>query len=221
MMDPRKLPVLKNYEFINANGIPCNLGFGAYGSVQLGKCLVTGQTVAIKKIGRKIAKAEVDIHLKLNHPNIIRMLDHYFDEKHECTYIILEYAENGTLFDYIREHGLKDKRMIRGIFMSVCDAIDYMHSKNIMHRDIKVTWVLFSRKIFCSIERMLSRFAISVLLSIANLEWPCAALSNTWHLKWFSGNPIAIKSIYGVWESYCSKWSKVEHLSKATLKRKS
>lgn len=170
MMDARKLPVLKNYEFINANGIPCNLGFGAYGSVQLGKCLVTGQTVAIKKIGRKIAKAEVDIHLKLNHPNIIRMLDHYFDEKHECTYIILEYAENGTLFDYIREHGLKDKRMIRGIFMSVCDAIDYMHSKNIMHRDIKVKLLLLSPKIFCWIERMWSRFAISVSLSTASPE---------------------------------------------------
>lgn len=80
-MEPRKAqqPVLKNYEFINANGIPCNLGFGAYGSVQLGKCISTGQTVAIKKIGRKIAMAEVDIHLKLNHPNIIRMLDFHFD----------------------------------------------------------------------------------------------------------------------------------------------
>lgn len=168
MMDSRKLPILKNYEFINANGIPCNLGFGAYGSVQLGKCLLTGQTVAIKKIGRKIAKAEVDIHLKLNHPNIIRMLDHYFDEKHECTYIILEYAENGTLFDYIREHGLKDKRMIRGIFMSVCDAIDYMHSKNIMHRDIKVIFLLFSPRTYCWIARMSSRFAISDSQSTAS-----------------------------------------------------
>ena len=48
---------------------------------------------------------------------------------------MLEYAENGTLFDYVRENGLKDRRMIRGIFQSVCEAIDYMHSKNIMHRD--------------------------------------------------------------------------------------
>jgi hypothetical protein len=41
-MEPRKLPVLKNYEFVTTEGIPCNLGFGAYGSVQLGKCLKTG-----------------------------------------------------------------------------------------------------------------------------------------------------------------------------------
>ena len=137
-MDSRKLPILKNYEFISVNGIPCNLGFGAYGSVQLGKSLKTGQTVAIKKIGRKMAFGEVEVHMKLNHPNIIKMLDFAFDEKHDCTFIVLEFAENGTLFDYIRENGMKDKNMARGIFHSVCDAVEYLHSKNIMHRDIKV-----------------------------------------------------------------------------------
>lgn len=54
-MESKKL-ILQNYELINAiDGIPCNLGFGAYGSVQLGRCLKTKQTVAIKKIGKKIA----------------------------------------------------------------------------------------------------------------------------------------------------------------------
>jgi serine/threonine protein kinase len=80
----------------------------------------------------------VEIHLQLSHPNIIKMLDYYFDDKQQCTYIILEYAENGTLFDYIRENGLKDKRLIKGFFLSVCEAVEYMHSKHIMHRDIKV-----------------------------------------------------------------------------------
>lgn len=159
-MDNKKPPILKNYEFVSANGIPCNLGFGAYGSVQLGKCLKTGETVAIKRIGRKIALNEVEVHMKLNHPNIIRMLDYYFDERQECTYIVLEYAENGTLFDCIRDNALKDKRMVRSIFMSVCDAIDYMHSKNIMHRDIKVALPIFSPKMCCSIATTLLRSAI-------------------------------------------------------------
>lgn len=78
-MDPKKVCTLKNYEFVSANGFPCNLGFGAYGAVQLGKSLITGETVAIKRIGRKIAQNEVDIHMKLNHPNIIKMIDHHFD----------------------------------------------------------------------------------------------------------------------------------------------
>lgn len=77
-MDARK-SVLKNYEIITANGIPCNLGFGAYGSVQLGKCLKTGMTVAIKKISRKLATNEVEMHCRLKHPNIIQMYDYEFD----------------------------------------------------------------------------------------------------------------------------------------------
>lgn len=92
--------------------------------------------------------------MKLNHPNIIQMRDFAFDEKTNTTYIVLEYAENGTLFDYVREHGLKDKHMMRGIFNSVCDAIDYMHAMNIMHRDIKVLFILCSLKIFFSIAKM-------------------------------------------------------------------
>ena len=136
-MEPRK-SILKNYELITTNGIPCHLGFGAYGSVQLGKCLKTGMTVAIKKISRKLALNEVEVHMKLKHPNIIQMYDYIFDEKAQTTFIILEYAENGTLFDYMKEHELNDKQIIRGIFHSVCDAIEYMHFNNIMHRDIKV-----------------------------------------------------------------------------------
>ncbi len=69
------------------------------------------------------------------------MYDYAFDEKAQTTFIVLEYAENGTLFDYMRQHGLKDKQMIRGIFNSVCDAIEYMHGNNIMHRDIKVKYI--------------------------------------------------------------------------------
>jgi serine/threonine protein kinase len=89
------------------------------------------------------------------------MIDYCFDEKHECTYIILEYAENGTLFDYIRENGLKDKRLIKGFFLSVCEAIDYMHSKSIMHRDIKVSLCLRSPRTSSSTAKTTSKSVTS------------------------------------------------------------
>ena len=144
-----------------------------------------------------MAVGEVEVHMKLNHPNIIKMLDFAFDEKHNCTFIVLEFAENGTLFDYIRENGMKDKVMARGIFHSVCDAVEYLHSKNIMHRDIKVYLFLFSPKIFFSTGKMSSSFAISVLLLTANLEWRCVGQLNTCLHKWFWENPTTIKLTFG------------------------
>ena len=92
--------------------------------------------------------------MKLNHPNIVNMFDYGFDSKTSTTYIVLEYAENGTLFDYFREFGMKDKCMMRGVYNSVCDAIQYLHSMNIMHRDIKVFLFLFpARKHFVGQEK--------------------------------------------------------------------
>lgn len=58
-MEPNKVKILKNYEIVTVKGVVCQLGFGAYGSVQLAKCLKTGETVAIKKTSNKIAKCEV------------------------------------------------------------------------------------------------------------------------------------------------------------------
>ena len=44
---------------------------------------------------------EIDLHKDLNHPNIIKFID-YFHEN-EYVYIILEYAQNGDLFERMRK----------------------------------------------------------------------------------------------------------------------
>jgi len=38
------------------------------------------------------------MHNRLSHPNIIRLIDVHIDTEREITYMILEYAEAGTLF---------------------------------------------------------------------------------------------------------------------------
>ena len=63
--------------------------------------------------------------------------------------MILEYADGGTLFDKIRNEELT-KAQIRAYFRDVCEAIAYMHEREIMHRDIKVlNHSMLSRKTFC------------------------------------------------------------------------
>lgn len=47
--------LLQDYEIVLRHGKPVSLGFGAYGSVQLGRCRLTNFLVAIKKIQGKLA----------------------------------------------------------------------------------------------------------------------------------------------------------------------
>jgi len=54
--------------------------------------------------------------------------------------MILEYAEGGTLYDKIKMSSLS-KQEIKKYFKDVCEALAYLHSENIMHRDIKVICV--------------------------------------------------------------------------------
>ena len=51
--------------------------------------------------------------------------------------MVLEYADDGTLFQKIKINPLS-KEQIKNYFRDVCEAVLYLHSKEIMHRDIKV-----------------------------------------------------------------------------------
>lgn len=87
-------------------------------------------------------------HQELYHPNIIQLLGHYIDKEREITYMILEYADGGTLFEKIRNEALS-KREIKMYFRDVCEAVAYLHDHEIMHRDIKVNTKLLSQRISC------------------------------------------------------------------------
>lgn len=51
--------------------------------------------------------------------------------------MVLEYADDGTLFEKIKTTSLS-KDQIKSYFRDVCEAVFYLHNKEIMHRDIKV-----------------------------------------------------------------------------------
>lgn len=121
------------------------IGAGSFGKVKLGENKNTGEKVAIKILKKSSFESKPDIAIKikreialmrlLNHPHLLKLIDVL--ESSKFLYIILEYAQNGQLFDFMTEgRGLSPEIAIR-LFRQIIYGLDFLHSHSICHRDIK------------------------------------------------------------------------------------
>ena len=78
---------------------------------------------------------EVQIHKKLKHENIIRLLTSIEDDKY--IYLILEYASKGNLFFLIRNKKTLTEDEAFYFFIQCCAGIYFLHKNGLIHRDIK------------------------------------------------------------------------------------
>lgn len=117
------------------------LGKGSYGRVQLGKLKGTNLKRAIKIIEKaKVSnverfKLEVEIMMKLDHPNILRLIDYFEDKKY--VYLVLELCTGGELFDRIIANKYYNEEDARIIFKQIIKALHYCHINGVCHRDLK------------------------------------------------------------------------------------
>jgi Serine/threonine protein kinase len=81
-------------------------------------------------------KREIKIQKKLDHPHIIKLVNYF--ENQDNVYLVLEYAENGNLFYYLRKKKRLSEKEAFVYFFQTCISIDYLHKKGILHRDLKV-----------------------------------------------------------------------------------
>jgi hypothetical protein len=79
---------------------------------------------------------EIETLRSLSHPNIIQLYDVYISE--EKIYIVMELMTGGELFDYVVQKGTLTEEEASRIVRMVTSALVYMHSKNVIHRDLKV-----------------------------------------------------------------------------------
>jgi calcium-dependent protein kinase len=117
------------------------LGKGSYGKVRLAKLKGTNLKRAIKIIDKSKVRnverfrIEVEIMMKLDHPNILRILD-YFEDL--CfVYLVLELCTGGELYDRIVSNHYYDENDARVIFKQIINAIYYCHINGVCHRDLK------------------------------------------------------------------------------------
>ncbi|XDA71547.1 hypothetical protein R6Z07F_001899 [Ovis aries] len=119
------------------------LGKGNFAVVKLARHRVTKTQVAIKIIDKarldssnleKIYR-EVQIMKLLNHPHIIKL--YQVMETKDMLYIVTEFAKNGEMFDYLTSNGHLSESEARKKFWQILSAVEYCHSHNIVHRDLK------------------------------------------------------------------------------------
>ena len=89
-----------------------------------------------------IFRREVDILRSLSHENIVRFVDACRDSR--FLYIVTEKCSGGEVFERL----LLEKRLresdVAAICVQVLQAVDYVHSQGIVHRDIKAENFLFA-----------------------------------------------------------------------------
>ena len=81
-------------------------------------------------------KNEIKIQKKLHHPHIIQLY-HFFEDS-DNIYLVLEYAENGNLYDFLKKKRRFAEKEAFIYFIQACLGADFLHKKNIIHRDLKV-----------------------------------------------------------------------------------
>ena len=92
-------------------------------------------------------KAEINLLKGINHPNIVKLKDVTKTKKH--FYLVLEYCNGGELKNALDKYKLKynkafSEEIVQYLMRQIVDAMNYLHSRNIMHRDIKLENILLN-----------------------------------------------------------------------------
>ncbi len=71
---------------------------------------------------------------KLHHSNIVEVIDVF--EENGTSYIVMSFVEGTTLQGLVKQNGAMDYAVAVNYIAQLSEAIDYIHSNNILHRDI-------------------------------------------------------------------------------------
>lgn len=109
-----------------------------------------GQIYAAKTVAKASIKnektktkllSEIKIHKSLKHPNIVNFVDCFEDDIN--VYILLEICPNQSLMELLKNRKRVTEPEVRFFMVQVVGAIKYLHSRRVIHRDLKLGNIFF------------------------------------------------------------------------------
>ncbi|KAL3232498.1 Serine/threonine-protein kinase BCK1/SLK1/SSP31 [Nakaseomyces bracarensis] len=140
------------------------IGKGSFGAVYLSFNVTTGEMMAVKQVEVPkyssqnqmvkdmvdALKSEVATLKDLDHLNIVQYLGS--EIRGNMYSLFLEYVAGGSVGSLIRMYGRFDEPLIRHLNIQVLNGLEYLHSKGILHRDMKADNLLLDQDGVCKIS---------------------------------------------------------------------
>ena len=126
-------------------------------------CLNTKEIFILKELNEKNKKLfynERDIHQKLDHPNIVKLID--FFEYNDKFYLLTEFCEYRDLSYLLSKRKKMEEIEVKYYILNLINALKYLHGKGIVHRDIKPSNVYITK----NLEVKLGDFNLSQSISL-------------------------------------------------------
>lgn len=136
------------------------IGQGSFGTVFLALHAVTAELMAVKQVEMptnsgsamdakknsmiEALKHEISLLRDLKHENIVQYLGSNSDENH--LNIFLEYVAGGSVATMLVNYGSLPEGLIANFVRQILQGLNYLHSKDIIHRDIKGANILVDNK---------------------------------------------------------------------------
>ncbi|CAK9442388.1 uncharacterized protein LODBEIA_P61310 [Lodderomyces beijingensis] len=132
------------------------IGRGSFGDVHLALNVTTGEMIALKQVYTQ-SKIDVDEFNKeienmkdLDHANIVQYLGCERQKNVYC--LFMEYVAGGSIASCLKSYGQFDEELVRFITKQVLLGLEYLHSNNIIHRDLKADNLLLDLDGTCKIS---------------------------------------------------------------------
>lgn len=136
------------------------IGQGSFGTVFLALHAVTAELMAVKQVEMptnsgtamdakknnmiEALKHEISLLRDLKHDNIVRYLGSNSDEKN--LNIFLEYVAGGSVATMLVNYGSLPEGLVSNFVRQILQGLNYLHSQDIIHRDIKGANILVDNK---------------------------------------------------------------------------